>query len=89
MYKPPNFQPGEKYRYNNCAYILLGLVIEKVSGQAYREYVEQSIFNKIGMFHTGFYAMDEVTEEVAEHYANVNSKNDEGIGLRKKYILIQ
>ena len=83
IHKKPNFQPGEKYRYNNCAYILLGLVIEKISGQSYRKYVEKSIFNKIGLRHTGFYAMDEVTEEAAEHYASIKNEKDEVIGIRK------
>ena len=40
-YKPPNFPPGQGCRYCNCGYILLGLLIEKISGLSYRDYVRQ------------------------------------------------
>lgn len=81
--KEPNFKPGEECRYNNCAYILLGLIIEKRTGEKYRDYVEQSIFNKIGMNNTGFYAMDGIVKQAAEHYVSITNDEDEVIGLRK------
>jgi len=65
-YKPPNFPPGQGCRYCNCSYILLGLLIEKVSGLSYRDYVRQHIFAPAGMLHSGFFRMDVVNENVAE-----------------------
>jgi CubicO group peptidase (beta-lactamase class C family) len=65
-YKPPNFAPGQGCRYCNCGYVLLGLLIEKVSGVSYRDYVRQQIFVRAGMLHSDFFRMDEVNADVAE-----------------------
>lgn len=65
-YKPPNFPPGKGCRYCNCSYVLLGLLIEKVSGLSYRNYVRRYIFAPAGMFHSDFYRMDMVNDDVAE-----------------------
>ena len=47
--KPMDFAPGEKWAYNNSAYVLLGAVIEKASGQTYGDFVEKNIFAPLGM----------------------------------------
>jgi CubicO group peptidase (beta-lactamase class C family) len=64
--KPRNFEPGAGCRYCNAGFILLGLVIEKASGQAYRQYVEANIFGPAGMDRSGFFRMDVVEPDVAE-----------------------
>lgn len=46
---PFDFEPGEREIYNNSAYFLAGLVIEKVSGMSYAEFVKVRIFDKVGM----------------------------------------
>lgn len=46
------FVPGEKYQYSNTAYILLGLIISKVSNRALDEFIETEIFEKAGMFNS-------------------------------------
>ncbi|XLZ70612.1 serine hydrolase [Massilia sp. SR12] len=43
------FAPGTQHKYSNSGYFLLGMVIEKVSGQAYHEYLAQNIFEPLGM----------------------------------------
>ncbi|MGZ3612190.1 MAG: serine hydrolase domain-containing protein [Ktedonobacteraceae bacterium] len=65
-YKPPNFAPGQGCRYCNCSFVLLGLLIEKVSGLSYRDYVRQHIFAPAEMLHSDFFRMDEINEDVAE-----------------------
>jgi CubicO group peptidase (beta-lactamase class C family) len=50
--KPMNFAPGERYAYNNSAYVLLGAIIEKVTGQSYADFVEKNIFAPLGMTHS-------------------------------------
>jgi CubicO group peptidase (beta-lactamase class C family) len=65
-YKPPNFPPGEGCRYCNCGYVLLGLLIEKVSGLSYRDYVRRHIFARVGVQRSDFFRMDEVNEDVAD-----------------------
>jgi CubicO group peptidase (beta-lactamase class C family) len=74
--KEPNFAPGEGVRYNNVAFVLLGLVIEKVSGMTYRDYVRQRIFAPAGMDGADFCAMDGTCPNVAEHYKR--SERDDG-----------
>lgn len=47
--KPFDFEPGEEMIYNNTAFFLLGLIIEKVSGTSYEEYVQKNLFDRAGM----------------------------------------
>ena len=43
------FEPGEQWSYNNSAYIILGYIIEKISGLSYAQYIEQNIFEPLEM----------------------------------------
>lgn len=43
------FEPGEKFHYNNSGYFLLGVIIEKITGKTYADFIEQEIFAKLGM----------------------------------------
>ncbi len=54
---PFDFEPGTAQIYNNSAYFLLGLIVEKVSGEPYEEYVEKHLFRPLGM--TRSYYCDE------------------------------
>ncbi len=46
---PLELEPGEKFAYNNTAYVLFGAVIEKASGQSYESYLRQNSFEPLGM----------------------------------------
>ncbi len=50
--QPMDFAPGERWAYSNSAYVLLGAVIEKASGQTYRDFIEKNIFATLGMKHS-------------------------------------
>ncbi|MCB2219053.1 MAG: serine hydrolase [Bacteroidetes bacterium] len=50
--QPMDFAPGTEFRYNNSAYFLLGVIIEKVSGMTYPEFLKQRIFKPLGMDHS-------------------------------------
>ena len=52
--KPLEFEPGTKFNYNNTGYVILGYVIEKVSGEKYADYVDAHIFKPLGMKNTGY-----------------------------------
>lgn len=52
--KPLEFQPGEKWNYSNSGYVLLGYLLEKISGQTYADFVEQNIFKPLGMKDSGY-----------------------------------
>lgn len=47
--QPLSFTPGTREAYSNFGYMLLGLVIEKVSGEPYLQYVQQNVFNPLGI----------------------------------------
>jgi len=47
--EPMDFEPGEQFKYNNSGYFLLGIIIEKISGMTYEEFVHQRIFKSLGM----------------------------------------
>src|SRR6266446_8784390 len=52
--KPLEFEPGEKWNYSNSGYVLLGYLIEKISGQPYAKFVQENIFDPLGMKDSGY-----------------------------------
>jgi CubicO group peptidase (beta-lactamase class C family) len=52
--EPPAFAPGEKWGYSNSGYVLLGAVIEAVSGEPWHAYLGRVLFGPLGMRHTGY-----------------------------------
>jgi CubicO group peptidase (beta-lactamase class C family) len=64
---PFEFATGDAQIYNNSAFILLGLVIEKTSGMSYEDYVEKKIFAPLGMKRS-MYCSNEVVERRAHGY---------------------
>ncbi len=52
--KPLNFQPGEKWEYSNSGYVLLGYLLEKISGQRYQDFVRDNLFAPLGMTESGY-----------------------------------
>jgi D-alanyl-D-alanine carboxypeptidase len=51
--RAPAFTPGSEHRYSNYGYMLLGAIIEKLSGQSYDHYMQQNVFAPAGMNDTG------------------------------------
>ncbi len=49
---PLDFTPGTQYEYSNSNYLLLGMIVEKVSGQSLASFLQQRIFTPLGMMHT-------------------------------------
>jgi CubicO group peptidase (beta-lactamase class C family) len=67
--KPFMFEPGEALIYNNSAYFFLGLIIEKVTGQTYEEYLQESFFGPLGMDNTSYCSTSEVTKNKVYGYS--------------------
>jgi CubicO group peptidase (beta-lactamase class C family) len=65
---PPYRQPGERCQYSNAGFIVLGLVIEELTGQAYPDVVQQRVFAPAGMSDSGFFRLDEPVPDVAVGY---------------------
>ncbi|MBB5779358.1 serine hydrolase domain-containing protein [Nonomuraea jabiensis] len=47
--RPLDFAPGSRYAYSNYGYMLLGMIVEKVSGMAYESYVQQKVLAPVGI----------------------------------------
>lgn len=72
--EPLEFDPGVKFRYSNSGYILLGLVIEKVTGKSYEQVIGEQIFKPAGMHDSGYDHPDSVIERRATGYAVADSR---------------
>ncbi len=55
---PPELPPGTRHRYSNAGYVVLGALIEQVTGQSYYDYVRQSIYQPAAMPDTDHYELD-------------------------------
>ncbi|MCP4656536.1 MAG: serine hydrolase [bacterium] len=65
---PLEFDPGSRFRYNNSGYILLGAIIEAVSGMDYASFVEQRIFGPLGMDHSDYGSNSRIIPRRARGY---------------------
>ncbi|MDB5432952.1 MAG: Penicillin-binding protein beta-lactamase class [Caulobacter sp.] len=62
------FAPGTGFQYSNTGMLLLGIVIEKASGEPYLDYIRRHIYGPAGMIATDCYAVDEPVPDVAIGY---------------------
>ena len=83
---PPVAGVGAGHRYNNAGYILLGLVIERVSGMSYFDFVRRHVFERAQMTRSDFVSLDGVDAEVAEGYVAVMD-GDTVVGWKKNIYL--
>jgi CubicO group peptidase (beta-lactamase class C family) len=67
--KPLDFQPGEQWSYSNSGYVLLGYLIEKISGQDYATFVQQNIFTPLDMKDSGYDSNSAIIPRRASGYA--------------------
>jgi CubicO group peptidase (beta-lactamase class C family) len=69
---PLLFPPGEKFQYSNSGYMVLGAIIEKLSGQDYYSYVQEHIYKPAGMTETGFYEPGKEIPNLAIGYSRMS-----------------
>lgn len=67
--RPLDFQPGEGRKYSNSGYVLLTAVIEKASGRSYAEFLNENVFQPLGMSDTGYDVNTVVLPRRASGYA--------------------
>jgi CubicO group peptidase (beta-lactamase class C family) len=58
--EPPQSEPGSRFSYSNSGFIVLGAIIEAVTGQNYYDWVRAHVLAPAGMTHTGWYALDQM-----------------------------
>ncbi|HEX3077817.1 MAG TPA: serine hydrolase domain-containing protein [Lachnospiraceae bacterium] len=88
--KPMMYPRGERFQYNNTGFVVLGLIIEKVTGELFDEYLRKNVFEPCGMLHTGYYELDRLPAKCAnsyiydetrqEYYTNIYSVDVKGTG---------
>lgn len=70
--KPLSFEPGERFQYSNCGPIVLGLIIEKISGLSYDEYIQKYVTGPAGMENTYCYDITTPVPNLATGYTKRN-----------------
>lgn len=66
--KPMMYPHGSKFQYNNTGYVVLAMIIEKVTGMEFDKYLEDHVFAPCGMLDTGYYELDRLPAKCATNY---------------------
>jgi CubicO group peptidase (beta-lactamase class C family) len=67
--KALEFAPGSSWNYSNSGYVLLGYVIEKISGESYGKFVQDNIFDPLGMKDSGYDSNTDIIDRRAQGYS--------------------
>lgn len=65
-----SFSPGRRFSYSNTNYVLLALIIEKVSGKPFAEFMKWKFFDPLGMNHTYVYSLKDTSTAICSYAAN-------------------
>lgn len=69
------FEPGEKFHYSNGGPIILGLIIEKLTGETFEQYINKNIFEPAGMNNSGYFDIENPVENMALGYTRMDPRN--------------
>jgi CubicO group peptidase (beta-lactamase class C family) len=81
------FEPGARWQYSNSGYVLLGAVIEQLSGESYFDYVQAHIFQPAGMNETGYFELNETVSRRAVGYLRDPAEDPFGIAPRRSNVM--
>jgi CubicO group peptidase (beta-lactamase class C family) len=76
------FRPGQGISYSNGGYVLLGIIIEKITNKKYRTYIEENVLNAAKMTDSGFYALNNLPENTALGYRPDYTTNIYNVPIR-------
>ncbi|MEP6596513.1 MAG: serine hydrolase [Ginsengibacter sp.] len=76
---PYDFNPGEKWMYNNSGYFILGYIVSKVSGRPYSEFLKENFFDPLHMNNTGVHYAGIKLEQEAKGLTKKDNNYEEGI----------
>lgn len=68
--KPLDFPAGDRFAYSNSGYIVLGTIIEKVSGMPFARFVQENLFTALGMANSGYDSPDAILPQRASGYVH-------------------
>jgi D-alanyl-D-alanine carboxypeptidase len=86
--EPFDFKPGDRWLYDNSGYFLLGMIIEKISGKAYGQYVQDEFFTPLGLTSTVYCDQAPLIKHRAQGYAttpNGQFVNAEPLSMTQPY----
>ena len=63
-----NFEPGSRYQYINPTYVLLGKLVERVSGEPFEDYMREHVFGPAGMTRTQYFGPEKDIADMAHAY---------------------
>jgi CubicO group peptidase (beta-lactamase class C family) len=69
---PYDFNPGDRYLYNNSGFFILGYIVENISGKSFAEYLNDTFFKPLGMNSTGIYSTTLLLNNEAYGYSIEN-----------------
>lgn len=72
--EPLAFAPGSQFGYSNSNYFLLGYIIELITGETYRDYLQKNIFTPAGLTHTYYGGYKEIIPDRVSGYAGYKSR---------------
>ena len=75
--KPLQFDPGTQYAYSNEGYIVLGLIIEEITGQSYYDYVRERVYLPAGMANTDAFELDSSVPNLAIGYTTQDAEGNQ------------
>jgi D-alanyl-D-alanine carboxypeptidase len=73
---PLQFELGTQFSYSNAGFMVLGLIIERVTGQSYFDYVRKNIYEPCGIVNTDAYEVDYVVPNLAMGYTREGTRSD-------------
>lgn len=73
VHEPLQFEPGSKDQYSNAGYVVLGLLVERLSGESYYDYVRRHIYEPAGMTRTAHVPIDSLPPNTAVGYTHRDS----------------
>lgn len=71
---PLEFTPGERFRYSNSGYFVLGYIIEKITGKTYEQYLQETILTPLKMVNTGYDHNEIILKKRAAGYEKRGTK---------------
>ncbi len=80
--QPPDFDPGTEWKYNNSGYVLLGFILEKVTGKSYGDYIEEEFFKPLGMKNSRY----DMTSAIIKNRAKGYGEQEDGNVVNAPYV---
>lgn len=85
---PFEFEPGDRYQYNNSGYYLLGVLIERISGASYADFLEERLFGPLELDRTHYLDNDPIVPDRASGYEPAEDggfRNDDPLSMKLPY----